>query len=120
MKNLRLKILLILSLISIGMIIYSWIQNSYQIDFFATKNHHIRALMIYDMQQSNNIDSVKNKALEIVNLNDKIKISDSNRAIKESKVLVYLFLTLLIIVILIIIEIKKTPHNTRYKKLPVQ
>jgi hypothetical protein len=66
MRNLRLKILLILSLISTGLLIYSWIQNSYQVDFFITKNIHYHNRMIQGIKDSNDIDSVKAKAIQII------------------------------------------------------
>ena len=59
MGNVQLKILLILSFISSGLLIYSWIQNSYQIDIAATKNLHFRNQMIQGIKDTNDIDSVK-------------------------------------------------------------
>ncbi len=112
MKDLRLKILLILSLVSTGMIVYSWIQNSYQIDYFATKNRHLRNQMIQELKATNDIDSVKVKAIQIVENIGQNANKDSKRAIKESKIQIGIICLLLIINVLIIIEMKrKTPHN---------
>ena len=113
MGNIRHKMLLILSLISTGLLIYSWIQNSYQIDFAATKNRHLRNQMIQELKETNDIDSVKIKAIQIVeNIGHKTN-NDNNRAIIESKIQIGIFCLLLMINVLIIIEIKrKTPHNT--------
>lgn len=95
-----------LSLLSTGLIVYSWIQNTYQIDYFATKNRHLRNQMIQELKETNDIDSVKFKAIKIVeNIGQKAN-KDSKRAIKESKVQIGIFCLLLIINVLILIEIK--------------
>ncbi len=106
MKNLRLKILLLLSLLSTGLIVYSWIQNTYQIDFFATKNRHLRIQMIQELKENNDIDSVKVKAIQIVENIGQNANKDSKRAIKESKIQIGIFCLLLIVNVLIIIEIR--------------
>jgi len=115
MSNLRLKMLLILNLITTGLLIYSWIQNSYQIDFAATKNRHLRNQLIQGIKNTNDIDSVKFKAIQIVEGIGQKEINDNNRAMKESNIQIGIFCLLLMINTLIIIElIKKTPHNTWY------
>jgi hypothetical protein len=88
------------------LIVYSWIQNTYQIDYFATKNRHLRNQMIQELKETNDIDSVKVMAIQIVgNIGQKANM-DSKRAIKESKIQIGIFCLLLIINVLILIEIR--------------
>ncbi|MPQ49242.1 hypothetical protein GCQ56_19755 [Marinifilum sp. N1E240] len=112
MKNLRLKILLVLCLCSIGLVMYSWIQNSYQIDLFITKNQHYYNRIIQGIKESNDIDSVKIQAIQIIEGIDNNKFNKSKRAIRASKAQAVVMFMILIIIALTIIEIKrKTPHN---------
>lgn len=112
MKNIRLKILLIICLLMSGLVVYSWIQNSYQIDFLITKNNHYHNRMIQGIKESQDIDYVKLQAIQIIEAISENTNVKNERAIKVSKTLIGLFvLTLMTNILIIILLIRKTPHN---------
>ncbi len=106
MKNFRLKTILIFSLVCTGLLVYSLIQNSHQIDFAATKNLHYQGCMIQEINKCNDIDSVKILAIQHIERFGKSNQNDSNREIKVSGILIGIIILILSIIILVINEIK--------------
>jgi amino acid permease len=98
MKKLRLKIIMILCLVSVGLLVYSWIQNSYQVDFFISKNMHYHNRIIAGIEMSNDIDSVKVQAINLIENIDDRTWENNDRAIKVAKsqtAIILIFLVLL-------------------------
>jgi hypothetical protein len=81
---------------------FSWtlwqIQNSYQVDFFISKNMHYHNRIIAGIEMSNDIDSVKVQAINLIENIDDRTWENNDRAIKVAKsqtAIILIFLVLL-------------------------
>lgn len=90
-----------------GLLVYSWMLNTYQIEFAVTKNQHYHNRIIQDIKDSNDIDSVKIQAIKFMEGIHNHKVRKNNRAILESKVQALTIFLLLILLALIMVELKK-------------
>ena len=114
MRNLRLKILFVLILTSLGLVIYALIMNTKQVDFFITKNLHYHSRILHGLEDINNADSIKAQVIPLIENLDNSRIENNDKAIKVLKTLGLIVIMILFTLILLIIEIRrKTPYNKR-------
>ena len=86
---------------------WTWYENTFAIDFFATKNHHLRNQKRIEIMKETNIDSVRQKAVEILdNYEQGLSITDKAILKVQSMVTVTIGVTFLIL-ILSVFEFRK-------------
>lgn len=112
MRNIRLKILGVLILTTLGLIVCVWLINAKQVDFFITKNLHYHSRILHGLEEINDADSIKAQVIPLIENLDELRYENNDKAIVELKIQSSIVILLMIILILIIIEIRrKTPYN---------
>ena len=73
----RQKILIILLTLLTILTSWTWYENTFAIDFFETKNRHLRNQKRIEIMNEDNIDSVRQKAVKILdNYEQRHSVSD--------------------------------------------
>jgi hypothetical protein len=86
---------------------YTWVLNLYQIDILISKNNHLTNRIIAGMEDSNDIEYIRNQAISILEIRNE-RINELNeKAIMEAKILFIVFFSLIVILVLTIIEYRK-------------
>ena len=87
----------ILSLVSISLLIYLLMIDINYIDFAATKNNHLTAWQKAEIDAANNIDSVKLKAKQSLDIIRQDARNDSKVAIRSSRILTVILIIQIIL-----------------------
>jgi hypothetical protein len=103
----RLRILILLTAIASVLTIWAWMNNTFQIDFAATKNRHLINEKRNEIVRTMNIDSLREKSLQVID-----KMNDRNRkqnhiATKVERLLSVTILLNLISLAVVLLEIQK-------------
>jgi hypothetical protein len=103
----RQKILVILLTLLTILTSWTWYENTYRIDFFATKNRHLRNQKRIEIINEGNIDSLRQKAVKILD-NYEQHHDQSDKAVLEIQDMLTLTTCLtLLTLILLIFEFRK-------------
>lgn len=83
----RQKFIIILLSLSTILTCWIWYENTFAIDYFATKNRHVRSQRRIEILNENNVDSVRQKALKILDNYEHGHSSTDRTIIKVQKML---------------------------------
>jgi len=101
------NLILITNLIVTVFIIYTWIQNFYQVDFFITKNIHYHSRIIEGIKDSDDVEFVKKQAISMIESFDQITIEKNDKAIKISRLIAIIFILNMTVNVLIFVKMRQ-------------
>ncbi len=114
MKNIRLILISIFLISSLGIGVYIWTNNFKQIDILRTKNDSVTNSLIHQIKNSNDIDFVREKAIVNISLSKERRHRKGNNAGLQSKLIVLQLILILLSLILSIIQFIKNKNAVQH------
>ncbi|TCI85120.1 hypothetical protein [Tenacibaculum sp. M341] len=107
MKNSSLYIISVLSIILLGLGVYIWFHNFKEADILRTKNDTYTNIQVREIQESQHIEFVKEKAIEIIKTNKSSRHKRSDESFFRSKLILLQIVFILVSFIFSVIAILK-------------
>jgi len=118
MKNLRLNILTLSSVIAITLLSSIWIQNSYHLDILMTKSLHYENKILNDVKSSNDVVFIQQKYIELLEIKQQNQIKKNEiigKTMLHTGIVIFLLVINLIILIIEFFKRKKVRLNEQSK-----
>ena len=113
MKNIRLKIVLLSTTLTLIIILCLWRKNSYHLDIARTKNEYLENKTLNDVMNSTDIEFIKKRYVKLLNVKRKIKTEQDNIVGETMRYLTIVAFILLLNLIMLFRECSPLLKNSK-------
>ncbi len=107
----RLKVLLVFSLLTAALTIWAWADNPFQLDIAATKNRRLIYERTKEIEAASDIDSLRQKTFQIINQLDKRNLERDQIVVRVQNLLTVTILLNVISITLLIVEMRRRKND---------
>lgn len=111
MKNLRLKILLVLIILSTSFTIWAWLKNLNNIDFAHTKNKALDSELRIKIENSTDTSFIKHRYFDLLNNRSQQRKTVSDTAINIQNLMALSTLISALSICLVLLELSNKVHS---------
>jgi hypothetical protein len=103
----RLKILILISVLTLMLTFWAWSTNPFQLDIAATKNRRLIHERTKEITAMTNIDSLKQRTFQIINQLDKRNLKKDQIVMNVQNLLTVTILLNVVSITLLVVEIRR-------------
>ena len=115
MKNIRLKIVLLSTTVTLIMVLCLWSKNSYHLDIAVTKNEYLENKMLDEVMNSTDLEFIKKRYANLLDARRKIRIEKDNIAGETMRYLAIVAFILFLNLIMLFRECRPLLKNSKNK-----